>query len=92
MIEKFLHKGLERFFCIGSKKGLQPKHAQKISDILDLLDAANSVEDMNFPGSKLHPLKGDKKGYWAISVSGNWRIIFQFKDGNAYNVSYIDYH
>jgi toxin HigB-1 len=88
MIKSFSHKGLEDFFYDGTKKGIQPKHAQKIGDVLDLLDAAETVEDMNFPGSGLHPLKGDRKGEWAVKVSGNWRITFKFIEGNAHDEDY----
>ena len=92
MIKSFSHKGLEDFFYDGMKKGLQPKHVHKIGDILDPLDAAAAIEDMNFPGSGLHPLKGERKGEWAVEVSGNWRIAFKFVNGNAHDVSYEDYH
>ncbi len=92
MIKSFAHKGLEKFFYDGSLKGIQSQHAQKLSDILDRLDASNVLTDMRFPGSNLHQLKGKKKGIWAVKVSGNWRIVFSFKEGNAYNVDYIDYH
>jgi|SRR3989344_1534105 len=92
VIKSFRHKGLENFFYDDSKKGIQPKHAQKLADILDRLDAAKVVEDMNFPGSFLHPLKGDMKDLWAVRVSGNWRITFLFQDGNACVVDYLDYH
>lgn len=92
MIKGFAHKGLERFFLDGVKRGIQAKHAQKLEDILDRLDAAESISDMNFPGSHLHPLRGRKKSYWSVRVSGNWRVIFQFENGNAYNVDCLDYH
>lgn len=92
MIKSFRHKGLEDFFYDGSKKGIQPKHAQKLSDILDRLDAAKVVQDMNFPGADLHPLKGVLKGLWAVRVSGNWRVTFQFHEGDAHVVDYLDYH
>ena len=92
MIRSFRHKGLEDFFYDGSKKGIQPKHAQKLSYILDLLDMAKRVEDLNFPGSNLHPLQGDLKGLWAVRVSGNWRVIFSFHEENADRVDYRDYH
>ena len=92
MIKSFGHKGLEIFFYNGSKKGIQAQHAQKLSDILDRLDASHVVTDMNFPGSNLHQLKGKMKGLWAVKVTGNWRIVFNFKEGNAYNIEYIDYH
>lgn len=92
MIENFKHKGLEKFFYTGFKKGIQPDQAQKLADILDRLDATVIINDMDYPCSFLHPLKGNLKGYWAVKVSGNWRIIFEFKNGNAYDVDYIDYH
>lgn len=92
MIKSFIHKGLENFFYDGTKKGIQVQHAQKLSDILDRLNAAHSVADMKYPGSDLHQLKGRMKGLWAVKVSGNWRTVFSFKEGNAYNVNYIDYH
>ncbi len=92
MIKSFAHKGLEDFFYNGFTKGIQAKHSQRIGDILDRLDASNKVSDMNFPGANLHKLKGKMKGLWSVKVSGNWRIVFSFKEGNAYNVDYIDYH
>ena len=92
MIKTFAHKGLEDFFYDGGKKGIQPRHAQKIGDILDLLDAPVTVEDMSFPGSGLHQMKGDRKGEWAVKVSGNWRITFKFSDAHAYDVNLEDYH
>lgn len=92
MIRGFAHKGLENFFYTGSKKGIQTKHAQKLALIIDRLDAANTLQDMNYPGSGFHPLKGKFKGFYSVKVSGNWRVIFKFKEGNAYNVNYVDYH
>ncbi len=92
MIKTFSHKGLEDFFYDGVKKGIQPQQAQKLADILDRLDAAKDVADMRYPGSDLHQLKGNMKGLWAVKVSGNWRIVFSFREGNAYEVDYMDYH
>ncbi len=92
MIKSFEHKGLENYFYNGSKKGIQAQHAQKLADLLDRLDAARDVTDMKFPGSDLHQLKGKMKGLWAVKVSGNWRVVFSFKEANAYDVNYIDYH
>ena len=92
MIKSFAHKGVEDFFFNGSKKGIQARHAQKLADILDRLNASNLVTDMNYPGANLHQLKGKMKGLWTVKVTGNWRIVFSFKEGNAYNVDYIDYH
>jgi len=92
VIKSFAHKGLEDFFFNGSKKGIQARHAQKLADILDRLNASNLVTDMNYPGANLHQLKGKMKGLWTVKVTGNWRIVFSFKEGNAYNVDYRDYH
>jgi proteic killer suppression protein len=92
LIKSFQHKGLENFFYEGSKKGIQPKHAAKLAKILDRLDASGVVEDMRFPGSDLHPLQGELKGFWAVNVSGNWRLVFAFHEGNAFAVDYVDYH
>ena len=92
MIKSFRHKGLQRFFSDGTKKGIQPKHAEKLADILDLLDAASEIRDMNFPGSDLHSLKGDLRDFWSVKVSGNWRIIFRFERGDVFDVDYVDYH
>ena len=92
MITSFAHKGLADFFYDGTKKGIQPRHAQRLADILDRLDASHHVEDMRYPGSNLHQLKGDLSGCWAVTVSGNWRVVFRFEEGNAHLVDYVDYH
>jgi proteic killer suppression protein len=92
VIKSFDHKGLEKFFYDGDKRGIQPAHSQKIADILDRLDASVSIRDMNYPGSNLHKLKGKLEGLWSVKVSGNWRITFKFMEGNAYVVDYTDYH
>lgn len=91
-IKSFRHKGLEEFFLTGSKRGIQPGHAAKLEEILDRLDRAGAVNDMGYSGSFLHPLKGDLGGLWSVRVSGNWRVIFRFENGDAYVVAYIDYH
>ena len=92
MIKSFQHKGLEDFFYTGKKKGIKPEHADRLERILDRLNAANVIKDMNYPGSNLHKLTGDKKGQHAVKVSGNWRVLFGFSGGNAYVVNYDDYH
>ena len=92
MIKSFKHKGLESFFYTGSKKRIRPEHADKLERILDRLNAAGSIKDMNYPGSCLHQLSGDKKGQYAVKVSGNWRVSFEFIEGEAYVVDYDDYH
>ena len=92
MIKSFRHKGLRRFFETGSTAGIQAAHARKIRLELIALDTAATIEDMAVPGFHLHPLKGSRKGQWSITVSGNWRITFEFRDGNAYLLDYEDYH
>src|SRR4030042_3779013 len=92
VIKSFDHKGLEKFFYDGDKRGIQPAHSQKIADILDRLDASVLKRDMSYPGSNLHKLKGKLEGLWSVKVSGNWRITFKFLEGNAYVVDYTDYH
>ncbi len=92
MIQSFKHKGLANLFYDGTRKGIQAKHAQKLEAILDLLDAANTITVMNFPGSRLHRLQPKQAQRWAVNVSGNWRVTFTFHDGDAYDVDYIDYH
>ena len=92
MIESFAHKGLEKYFYDGDKKSIQAKHAQKLADILDRLDASKVITDMNYPGSNLHQLKGKMRHLWSVKVSGDWRVVFNFKESNAYNVNYVDYH
>ncbi len=92
MIVGFAHKGLEKFFKTGSMAGIQAKHARKLRVILDQLHTASVIDDMNFPGAQLHPLKGNKKFLWAVSVSGNWRVTFAFENGEADSIDYVDYH
>jgi proteic killer suppression protein len=92
MIKSFKHKGLERFFTKGSTAGIKAAHATKISDRLAFLHAATCIDDIDKPGYRLHALKGKLKGHWAINVSGNWRIVFKFQDGDAFVVNYEDYH
>ena len=84
MIKSFKHKGLKLFFQSGKASGIQAKHAKKLRMQLAALDTAHMIEDVDIPGFALHPLKGDRAGIWSISVSGNWRVTFEFRDGNAY--------
>ena len=92
MIKSFKHKGLKRFFETGSLAGIQASHTSRLRMQLAALDTAQTIEDMDIPGFRLHSLKGDRQGIWSISISGNWRITFEFDDGNAYIVNYEDYH
>jgi proteic killer suppression protein len=92
VIRSFRHKGLERFFSSGSKAGIQAKHADRLRVILGRLNVSITPQDMNLPGLDLHPLRGDRKGTWAVKVSGNWRITFTFVGKDADAVDYENYH
>ncbi|MGD0788703.1 MAG: type II toxin-antitoxin system RelE/ParE family toxin [Terracidiphilus sp.] len=92
MVKSFRHAGIERFFRTGSKAGIQPAHAAKLSIQLYALDGAKSPADMNTPGWRLHPLKGDMEGHWSIRVNGNWHLTFRFEEEDAILVDYQDYH
>ncbi|MCQ1853015.1 type II toxin-antitoxin system RelE/ParE family toxin [Neorhizobium galegae] len=92
MIVSFRHKGLEAFYRSGTTKGIQAAHSAKLGRILGLLDVAVSPEDLNLPGFKLHPLKGNLKGHWSIWVNGNWRVTFRFVCPDVELVDYQDYH
>lgn len=92
MIKSFRHKGLRRFHESGSTAGILPEHAKRLRIQLSALDTAQSVGDMDLPGFALHRLKGSMSGRWAIRVIGNWRLTFEFRDGNAYVLDYEDYH
>lgn len=92
MIKSFRHKGLRKFFESGSISGIQTTHAKRLRMQLAALDTAQAVEDMDIPGFRLHPLKGKLRGRWSITVNGNWRLTFEFQDGNAYVLDYEDYH
>ncbi len=92
MILGFRHKGLERFFTKSNRRGIDARQADRIRRILDRLDVAVRPEDMNLPGLRFHGLKGDRKGTYAVSVSGNWRITFRFEETDAMDVNLEDYH
>jgi proteic killer suppression protein len=83
MIKSFIHKGLEKFFLMGSKAGIQARHENRIRLILAQLNQSKMVEDMNISFLHLHELKGDRKGTWSVTVQANWRITFQFDNGDA---------
>lgn len=91
MIKSFKHKGLAKLFTQGDTSKLNPSHIKRIKMILGLIHRAKVIEDINFPGSRLPPHKG-KGNIWSVDVSGNYRIIFEFKDGNAYILDYTDPH
>ena len=91
-ISGFRHKGLERFFATGAKSGIQAQQADRLRLILGRLNAAASARDMNLPGLDLHQLHGVRKGTWAVKVSGNWRVTFEFSGKDAGRVDYEDYN
>ncbi len=92
MILNFKHKGLERFFSKSDYRGIPAQHAARLERLLDRLDAALKPDDMSLPGYRFHPLKGDRKGTYAISVSGNWRLTFRFTGEDAADIDLEDYH
>ena len=92
MIRSFAHKGLELFYLKGGTKGIQAQHAKRLRLILGLLDAAKAPKDVDAPGLVLHSLKGNRKGFWAVTVQANWRVTFRIADGDAEIVDYLDYH
>ena len=92
MILSFKHKGLKKYYETGSIAGIQPSHAKRLRLMFAALDTAKQIDDMDLPGFSLHPLKGERKEIWSISVSGNWRVTFMFNEGNAQIINYEDYH
>ncbi len=92
LIQSFRHKGLKRLHDDGDQRGVSVEHVEKLRDILARLDAAATAADMDLPGFRLHSLKGGLKGFWAVTVRSNWRVIFRFADGEAMDVDYVDSH
>ena len=92
MIRSFRHKGLKRLHDDDDSRGLNAGHVEKLRRILAQLNIAKVPSDLDLPGCRLHPLKGDLKGFWAVTVQANWRVIFRFADGQAFDVDYVDYH
>ena len=92
MIKSLKHRGLKRLYERGDRGQVNPGHLARIVDILGRLDTAETSAALNLPGYMLHPLKGDLKGSWRVKVSGNWRVIFRFADGDVFDVNLVDYH
>jgi toxin HigB-1 len=92
MIENFRHKGLQRLFEHDDGSKLPPDMLERVSLILSTLNASMEIEGMNLPTFRLHALKGARKGYFSVTVRANWRIIFRFEGGNAFDVDFVDYH
>lgn len=92
MIESFKHRGLRQLFENGTAKGVNAEHVRKLGQILAVLHAAETIEALRLPTFGLHPLKGELKGFWAVTVRANWRVIFRFENGKASDVDLVDYH
>ena len=92
MIKSFKQKGLEKFYRSGSTAGVQDTHVKRLRLILSNLDQAESPDDMDLPGLRLHQLSGSRKGIWSVTVNGNWRVTFTFDGRDAEIVNYEDYH
>ncbi len=92
MMLSFKHRGLKRFFEYGDRGRIGPQVANTLEEVLSLFEVAQTANDMNVPGYRLHPLKGERKGYWAVNVTKNWRITFRFDAGNVCDVNFEDYH
>jgi proteic killer suppression protein len=94
VIRNIRHKGLKRLYEDDDPRGVIAEHAAKLGDIdiLARLDAARTISDLDLPGLRLHPLKGESKGFWAVTVRANWRVIFRFAESGAIDVDYVDYH
>ena len=93
MIQSFAHKGLKIFFEKGDAKKINPSHLEKIRNILARLHSSKDLRDMNYPGSNLHLLKKPPlRGFYSVNVSGNYRIVFRFENGDAYDIDYLDTH
>ena len=92
-IRSIRHRGLRRLYATGSGRDLSAGLVEKLSDILLAIDEAQHPQEIAlFPGWRLHPLKGELRGFWSVTVSGNWRVIFRFEKGDAFDVDLVDYH
>jgi proteic killer suppression protein len=92
MIKTFRHKGLKAFYESGSTKGIQSVHAKRLARLLSFLDKAVGPDDLDISGWRLHPLKGEFDGFWSLTVSGNWRVIFRFEGRDVVSLDYLDHH
>ena len=92
MIRSFKHRGLKRLYERGDRSGIRPDLLDTVEDILGRLDVADTPQVLDLPGYRLHPLKGELKGLWSVTVSGNWRVTFRISDGSVFNVDLTDYH
>jgi len=92
VIATIKHRGLKKLYQTGDATGLSPSQVHRLEDVLGHLDAATTPADLDLPGYRLHPLKGNLKGFWSITITGNWRVIFRMSDGEVSEVDLVDYH
>lgn len=92
MIVSFQHRGLQRLYERGERRHIAPELVDKVERVLSRLDVATEPQDMNLPGYRLHRLRGNRAGFWAVSISGNWRLIFRLESGQVRDVDLLDYH
>jgi len=92
VIRTFRHRGLKRLFQQGDPSKVRADQVSRIADVLAHLDRARHPSDLDLPGYRLHPLKGDLKGLWSVTISGSWRIVFRLEDGDGFDVDLVDYH
>ena len=92
MIKSFKHKGLEKFYKTGNTKGIQAIHAKKLKQLLSMLEAMTTTDDLKLPSLRFHQLQGDKQNLYSITVQANWRLTFEFENENVYILDYTDYH
>jgi len=92
VIRSFKHRGLKRLCERDDRSGIRGDLLEMVEDILARLDDAGTPQAMNLPGYRLHPLKGDLKGFWSVTVRANWRIIFRFGENDVFDVELTDYH
>ena len=91
MIRSFRHRGLRRLFEQGDRSRIGAEQLAKVQRVLARLDALRAIDEMDLPGFRLHALHGDLAGFWSISITGNWRIVFRFEGGDVFEVDYLDY-
>ena len=92
MIRSLKHKGLKKLYEDNDPSGIRPDLLDTVQRILTILDVADTPQAFDLPRYRLHPLKGDRKGYWAVTVRANWRIVFRLEAGHALDVELVDYH
>ncbi len=92
MILNIKHKGLRAFWEKGETRRLNQDWIRRIDRIMNALNEAQIPADMDLPGFRLHLLRENYKGFYAVDVSGNWRIVFRFEGSNTADIDLTDYH